>query len=249
VSGRGEEPNREEPRPYYVGRAKPPPPPMQPSDPYWPPLEDDVVVTYTAAGQPVARRKRSGFTVTMVVLGVFAVCCISGAALAMFGGALFRAAGGAASAPPGGGEPPPPTPEKPREPGLNTPVRDGRFEFVVKKVSCGHAAVGRNVVTMKASGQYCIVDITVKNIGKEGQAFADAFQKALGPDGTVYRPNTGAGFIANEGGGTMWNVINPGNSVTGKIVFDIPKDAEITKLEFHDGPLSGGVTVTLPARR
>ena len=98
---------------------------------------------------------------------------------------------------------------------------------------------------VEASGQFCVVSLSVKNIGDEGQTFADSFQKALGPDGTVYRAHTGAGVVANEGGEAVWNVINPGNAVTGKIVFDIPPKAEITSLEFHDSPLSGGVAVAV----
>jgi Domain of unknown function (DUF4352) len=39
--------------------------------------------------------------------------------------------------------------------------------------------------------------------------------------------------------------INPGNSVNGIIVFDIPKDATIVKLELHDSAFSGGVVVNV----
>ena len=40
--------------------------------------------------------------------------------------------------------------------------------------------------------------------------------------------------------------INPGNSVGGKIVFDIPKNAKPETIELHDDRLfSGGVAVSL----
>lgn len=41
------------------------------------------------------------------------------------------------------------------------------------------------------------------------------------------------------------NTINPGNSVTGQVVFDIPADTQPAGIELHDSPFSGGVTVSL----
>jgi hypothetical protein len=228
----------------FVGRAKPPPPLPPATDPYWPSADDEVLQYVVVPNGP---RRRSGFTVTMVVLGVFAACCASGAVLAMFGGALFRAAAGEAASPPAVTQPAPSATTRPSRSrsGLDAPVRDGKFEFVVTSFSCGHKSVGESFVNIKASGQFCIVNLTVKNIGDEGQTFADSFQKALGPDDKVYRAHTGAGVVANEGADAVWHTINPGNSIKGKIVFDIPKKAKITSLELHDSPLSRGVTVAL----
>lgn len=44
---------------------------------------------------------------------------------------------------------------------------------------------------------------------------------------------------------TLLNDINPGNQVTGVVVFDIPKNVKLTRLELHDSPFSGGVPVSL----
>ena len=43
----------------------------------------------------------------------------------------------------------------------------------------------------------------------------------------------------------VYEGINPGNSLPAKIVFDVPKNVKLTKIELHDSPLSGGVTVEL----
>jgi hypothetical protein len=241
VSGQQDRPEEEPTK--FVGRAKPPPLPPATS-PYWPRVDDEVIEYVTV---PAGRPRRSGLTVTLVVVGVFAACCASGAVLAMFGGALFRAAAVQATPPPAATETPKPTTTRPSRSrgGLDTPVRDGKFEFVVRSFSCGHKQVGKSFVSVKASGQFCIVSLTIKNIGDEGQTFADSFQEAHGPDDKTYRAHTGAGVVANEGTDAVWSTINPGNSVSGKIVFDIPKKAEITSLELHDSALSGGVTVTL----
>jgi hypothetical protein len=238
VSGEQDRPEEEPTK--YVGRAKPPPLPPA-TERYWPQIDDEVIEYVTV---PAVRPRRSGLTVTLVVVGVFAACCASGAVLAMFGGALFRAAAVEATPPPATEAPPPQTTRPPRARGLDTPVRDGKFEFVVTSYSCGHKQVGESFVSVKASGQFCIFNLKIKNIGDEGQTFADAFQRAHGPDDKTYKAHTGAGVVANEGTDAAWSTINPGNSVTGKIVFDIPKKAKITSLELHDSLLSRGVTVT-----
>ena len=44
---------------------------------------------------------------------------------------------------------------------------------------------------------------------------------------------------------SLYEPINPGNSLTGTVVFDIPVDAAPASLELHDSLFSGGVTVAL----
>lgn len=258
----------------WVGRAKPPPAPTPPpADPYWPPVEGphtpyDPGYAGPAYGSPgyrgpsypapvAAARRRSGRTALLVIAGVLAACCAGGATLALLGGALAKdvtqdAAGPGAGQDQGGSgedgsgeDGKDGSGQDAGKPGLNTPVRDGKFEFVVTSVSCGNESVGTSIIKAEAKGQFCIVTMSIANIGTEAQTFTDVFQKALGPDGTVYGADAGAGLIANEGGAVFWKVINPGNSATGKIVYDIPAGASIATLELHDSLLSGGVMISV----
>ncbi|WP_203792655.1 DUF4352 domain-containing protein [Actinoplanes couchii] len=57
--------------------------------------------------------------------------------------------------------------------------------------------------------------------------------------------DSSAAIYANEDGQVLFEEINPGNSVKGKLVFDIPADKKLTSLELHDSMFSGGVTVAL----
>ncbi len=124
-------------------------------------------------------------------------------------------------------------------------VRDGKFEFTAQKVKCGVAKVGDDLLGATAQGQFCLVTVKVKNIGKKAQMFSDSAQKAYGADGVEYATDSSAGFYANKNADTLLNEINPGNEITGVIVFDIPKKAKLTKLKLHDSVFSGGATVTL----
>ena len=128
---------------------------------------------------------------------------------------------------------------------IGDPARDGKFEFTVKSSKCGVKKVGSDLLGAKAQGQFCLVTVKVKNIGKKSQMFDGSSQKAYAADGTEYSADGAAGIYANENAETFLNDINPGNQVTGVVVFDIPKDVKLTKLELHDSPFSGGVTVSL----
>ncbi|RZT79074.1 uncharacterized protein DUF4352 [Micromonospora violae] len=128
---------------------------------------------------------------------------------------------------------------------IGQPARDGKFEFTVKSSKCGVAKIGSDLLGQKAQGQFCLVTLNVKNIGKEAQMFDGSSQKAYAADGTEYSADSGAAIYANKNAETFLNDINPGNQVNGVVVFDIPKNVKLTKLELHDSMFSGGVDVAL----
>ncbi|MFC7276769.1 DUF4352 domain-containing protein [Paractinoplanes rhizophilus] len=132
-----------------------------------------------------------------------------------------------------------------KTPGLNQPARDGKFEFTVTRVKCGATKVGSSLLGEKAQGQYCLITLRVKNIGKEAQAFADSAQKAYDAKKVEYSADSGAGIYVNEDNQVLFQDINPGNAVTGTLVFDVPKGTKLTSLELHDSVFSGGVAVKL----
>jgi hypothetical protein len=112
-------------------------------------------------------------------------------------------------------------------------------------VDCGQSELSTGLIRVQAQGQFCVVELSVRNIGSEPRDFADRNQKAYSPDGVQYAPDTGVGVIANGSGVAYWSTINPGNSVQGKIVFDIPTSSTISVIELHDSVLSGGVRVAV----
>jgi hypothetical protein len=126
---------------------------------------------------------------------------------------------------------------------LNEPVQDDRFEFVVASMGCGHASVNRDFLSRHAQGQFCLAVLTVRNTGPNVQTFVDSFQKAIGPRGETYRTDPAAGALVNGTGASPFVQINPGNTVSGTIVFDIPAGASISALELHENPFSHGAIV------
>lgn len=126
-------------------------------------------------------------------------------------------------------------------------ARDGKFEFTVKSIECGKDTVGANeYLQKKAQGQFCLLNVTVKNIGDKPQGLFSTNQKLFNGQGQEYAADdTATMYAAPDMGSTWYSNINPGNSVEGAIVFDLPKDVTPTRAELHDSAASGGVEVSL----
>ena len=137
------------------------------------------------------------------------------------------------------------TESKPAAPKIGETARDGKFEFVVKGVECGKTSVGSEYLTEAPQGQFCFVTINVKNIGDEAQSLFSSNQKLLNAQSQQYAADDTATMYAAPNSSSWYSNINPGNSVEGIIVFDIPKDQTPVTAELHDSAYSGGVKVTL----
>jgi hypothetical protein len=176
------------------------------------------------------RPRRRGRLVAIIVGLVALGCCVAGVTAQLVGQAL-RAADAAKTATP--------------TPGIGDAVRDGQFEFVVSDVSCGRSEIVNGILRAQAQGQFCVIEVSVTNTGREARRFADGDQRAYGPGGEQYAADTGAGVVANGDGVAVWNVVNPGNSIHANVVYDIPTTATLSIVELHDSGLSGGVRVSL----
>ena len=126
-------------------------------------------------------------------------------------------------------------------------ARDGKFEFTVVKVT--HAkSVGDTQYGLgeTAQGRFTIMTLKVTNIGNRSQSLADSSQYVYDAAGHKYSASSAADIYlsgANGQSSTWLNDIDPGNTVVGKIAFDMPAGAKAVKMELHDSMFSGGVIV------
>lgn len=129
--------------------------------------------------------------------------------------------------------------------GLNDAVRDGKFEFTVKNVDCGKTQIGDATFGTAAQGQFCLVNLKVENIGSEAQSMFGDNQVLFDQEGRQFSADTEAAMYMGDKAQTLWEEINPGNSINGVVVFDVPKNAVPTSIELHDSMFSEGVEVSL----
>lgn len=228
-------------------------PPAPPTQPYSAPPPGYVPPQYPPAQPPPPSRKSKAWVWVLAGVGVLFGLCLFGAAVDALKGDTPAASTVDDAATPAGASKAPakPKPAKPAEPaektraGIGDPVRDGKFEFVVTGVDCSRTTIGSDLLNTKAQGKFCLVSVSVKNIGDEAQTFTGSNQKAYDVKGAEFENDGAAEIYANDNAETFLNDINPGNKVTGKIVFDVPKGTVLTEIELHDSFWSGGVKVTL----
>lgn len=133
-------------------------------------------------------------------------------------------------------------------PHIGQPAADGKFRFVITRVS--HAtSVGDTSLGLgeTAQGRFTVLHLRVTNISNQSQTLDDSAQYVYDARGRKFDANTTADLDANPGnnGGVFLNDINPGNSVSGVILFDLPRGDKAVKAELHDSVFSGGVVVAL----
>jgi hypothetical protein len=126
-------------------------------------------------------------------------------------------------------------------------ARDGQFAFTVDNFECvGNTIAADNefLDDAVAQGQFCLLDISVENIGSEAQTLSASNQYLY--DAEERRFSASDDFEVMMVVETpIFDEINPGNSLSGTIVFDVPETAEIEFAELHDSAFSGGVLVDL----
>ncbi|MDQ7903415.1 DUF4352 domain-containing protein [Phytohabitans sp. ZYX-F-186] len=102
---------------------------------------------------------------------------------------------------------------------------------------------GRSTATIQ--GQFCLVSMSVENIGDSARTLDATSQYAYDAAERKFDADSLASMYASDDNDLFLNEINPGNRVDAVLVFDVPKETSLTKLELHDSPFSGGVTVEL----
>ena len=100
-------------------------------------------------------------------------------------------------------------------------VKVGDVEYIVNSKSLSQNVGGEYGKT--ANGIYLIVNVTVKNTGKKSITVTDDFFKLLKGD-TEYATDSAAGLYANEEAKFFLSELNPENSITGNVVFDLSNE-------------------------
>lgn len=130
---------------------------------------------------------------------------------------------------------------------MGTPVRVGGFEVTVTSMDCSQSKLGVPTMGAETQGRFCVIGVTVLNVGTEPDTFFSDDQEAHDAGGVVYQHNSLA-EIYTHGDNLGSADLTPGNRMTGQIVFDVPKSTTLTELWLHDGPLSADAPVALAER-
>jgi hypothetical protein len=205
------------------------------------------------APEPQAPQKKPFWKRTWVrVVAVLFVLTVIGSAVgsgkkdgaASTTGATGAAPTAGASAPAEEAAAEPAKPAKPAKPGIGQPAADGKFSFVVSGVDCSATELGDQYFGTKAQGQFCIVSVAVTNVGNKAQSFFGDNASLFNAQGQEFSADNEAAIYL-EDSSSLYEDVNPGNTLNSKVVFDVPAGTTPTEIELHDSAFSGGVKVAL----
>jgi hypothetical protein len=134
--------------------------------------------------------------------------------------------------------------------GLNQPVADGKFQFDVTAIQCQQTQVESPISSYSdttAGAPYCFVSLTVKNISNVAQTFDPSAQFIYDSSGKQYSYDSSASIDIEPQSSNFvdYPTVNPGTSVSGQLVYDVPNTVTPLYAILHDSSLSGGVKVNL----
>jgi Domain of unknown function (DUF4352) len=133
--------------------------------------------------------------------------------------------------------------------GIGEKVRDGQFEFVVTKVTHRKLVGGRQFgLGQTAQGTFTIISLKVTNVGSGRQNLHDSWQYVYDASGRKFGANSMADLALSGSNGQNdgWQgALSSGDTVHGKIAFDMPSGDKAVKVELHDSVFSDGATVRL----
>lgn len=133
-----------------------------------------------------------------------------------------------------------PSATPPTTSGFNVPVTDNGLRFVVRGIDCASRELGGGIVTRHASGKYCQARISVTNIGTTSTSLRNDAQVLYDSGGARHTADYLARFQLSE---DLWDSLDPGDTKSGTLVFDVPRDVGPRLLELHADEDSRGVQV------
>jgi hypothetical protein len=183
---------------------------------------------------PHRRRKKSSAPLVLGILGVVALVLFGGCAVLVVAasnagngtGRPARTAAAAATAK------------------VGQQVADGDMVFTVTKVE-ERRRVGSGSLGEDAQGVFKLVHVRVRNGGSDTEAFSSSRQTLYDHSGREFEADASAAIYLRDSN-SLYEKINPGNTVQGVLIFDVPASATGLVVELHSSIFSRGVKVRLP---
>ena len=124
-------------------------------------------------------------------------------------------------------------------------MAEGSFAFSVTGTRCGVEQVGPAALPARPTGRFCLVSVTVRNVGSEADLLDPGAQRAVDAQGRQYPVADQAAALLNSDVPTLLEEIAPGATVSGVLPFDVPADTALTAVELHSAIGSAGLRVPL----
>lgn len=131
--------------------------------------------------------------------------------------------------------------------GLNEGVTDKNLTFTVLSVDTA-STLGNQYLAKDAQGLFHIVKVKIENNGKETVSFDSSMAKIVDDQGREFDRSIDGQSAQGLSDGSVdlfLQQVQPGLSVTGDLVFDLPEGIESAHLVLKGGYFSEGVKVKI----
>lgn len=107
---------------------------------------------------------------------------------------------------------------------------DSDYDITIDSVE-RTTTIGPEGLQEEAQGEYIVIEVSFTNNGSEAVDLdSDAF-KLQSTDGTSYEGSTDSTYMENS---LIYETVNPGNTYTGAIAYDVPEGTEVDSLVYQD---------------
>jgi hypothetical protein len=189
----------------------------------------------TGAGEAGSRRRVAPVAAALLVGAAALFGLLAAALVSRGGGGQPRVATASPTADPG------------TQPVMGQEAHEGGLGFVVTGFDCQPAQTDANGASRLPQGRFCFLALTVKNVGDGPESFSGRFQNLLDAQGRRYGPDDKAtqAYPDNQVRDFLFEQINPGNEISGVLVYDLPRSIEAGQALLRRTPRSTGITIRL----
>ena len=128
---------------------------------------------------------------------------------------------------------------------LGEPVAVGDWEITVSSVGERTAQVGDEFLSTDAQGEFLPVEVSLTNNGSSAESFFASDFVVIDTDDREFSYSSDASMYSGEAGLSILDEVNPGNTLSGYLYFDVAETADIQKVHIDDGWFSDPIEVNL----
>lgn len=128
---------------------------------------------------------------------------------------------------------------------LGEPVAVGDWEITVSSVGERTAQVGDEFLSTDAQGEFLPVEVSLTNNGSSAESFFASDFVVIDAEGREFSYSSDASLYSGEAGLSILDEVNPGNTLSGYLYFDVAETADIQKVHIDDGWFSDPIEVNL----
>lgn len=128
---------------------------------------------------------------------------------------------------------------------LGEPVEVGDWEITIVSTGERTSQVGDEFLSADAQGEFLPVEVSLTNNGSSAENFFASDFVVVDDQDREFSYSSDASIYSGDAGLSILDEVNPGNTLSGYLYFDVAADADIQKVHINDGWFADPIEVNL----